>query len=220
MASPAVQRAFDFLFRKAISHLFSAQARYQQEILGHYLENTARIHNSVVLGESAGLSNGRGDPHDIVVGQNSAILGEIITFPQGGRVVIGERCFVGANSRLWSAASITVGNYVLISHDVNIHDNASHSQSWEERRVEVDAVLPHMRPSDHHFNLRARPIVIEDDVWVGFGSTILAGVKVGRGAIIGAGTMVTTDVPAFAVVVGNPMRIVRSLGAEVVVDAV
>jgi acetyltransferase-like isoleucine patch superfamily enzyme len=52
-------------------------------------------------------------------------------------------------------------------------------------------------------------MIIEDEVWIGFGASIIGGVHIGRGAIIGAGTVVTKDVPAKAVVVGNPMRIVK-----------
>jgi acetyltransferase-like isoleucine patch superfamily enzyme len=50
------------------------------------------------------------------------------------------------------------------------------------------------------------PIVIEDDVWIGFNATVLKGVTIGRGAIIGASTVVTKDVPPYAIVVGNPQR--------------
>jgi maltose O-acetyltransferase len=54
-----------------------------------------------------------------------------------------------------------------------------------------------------------RPIVIEDDVWIGAGATILPGVRIGRGSIIGAGAVVPRDVPAWSVAVGNPARVVR-----------
>ena len=56
-----------------------------------------------------------------------------------------------------------------------------------------------------------RPIVIEDKVWIGINSTILPGVKIGYGAIIGAGSVVTKDVPAMAVVAGNPARIIKTI---------
>jgi acetyltransferase-like isoleucine patch superfamily enzyme len=48
--------------------------------------------------------------------------------------------------------------------------------------------------------------VIEDDVWIGFSASIMKGVKIGRGAIIGAGSMVTKDVPPYAIVAGNPAQ--------------
>jgi maltose O-acetyltransferase len=52
------------------------------------------------------------------------------------------------------------------------------------------------------------PIVIEDDAWIGFNSTILKGVTIGRGAVVGAATVVTKDIPAYAIVAGNPAKII------------
>lgn len=52
-------------------------------------------------------------------------------------------------------------------------------------------------------------VIVEDDVWIGFGSTVLSGVTIGKGAIIGACSVVTKDVPPFAIVCGNPAKIVR-----------
>ena len=57
----------------------------------------------------------------------------------------------------------------------------------------------------------ARPIRIGDDVWIGGGAIILAGVTIGDGSVIGAGSVVVHDVPPATVVVGNPARIVRTL---------
>lgn len=58
---------------------------------------------------------------------------------------------------------------------------------------------------------RPRPVTLEDNVWVGFDSVILPGVTLGRGAVVGCKTVITEDVPAYAVVVGDPARIVRYL---------
>jgi acetyltransferase-like isoleucine patch superfamily enzyme len=57
-------------------------------------------------------------------------------------------------------------------------------------------------------NVAASPIVINDDVWIGFNATVLKGVTIGRGAVVGACAVVTKDVPAYAIVVGNPARTV------------
>jgi len=54
------------------------------------------------------------------------------------------------------------------------------------------------------------PIVIEDSAWIGAGAIILAGVTIGRNAVVGAGSVVTKDVPAGAVVAGNPARVIKS----------
>ena len=54
-----------------------------------------------------------------------------------------------------------------------------------------------------------KPIVVGDDVWLGYGAIILPGVTIGDGAIIGAGTVVTKDVPPYAIVGGNPAKVIR-----------
>ena len=59
--------------------------------------------------------------------------------------------------------------------------------------------------------MNEKPIVIEDDVWIAAGAIILRGVTIGKGAIVGAGAVVSADVPSFAIVVGNPARVIREL---------
>ena len=56
-----------------------------------------------------------------------------------------------------------------------------------------------------------KPIVIKDKAWIGFNSIILKGVTIGEGAIVGAGSVVTKDVPPYTIVAGNPARIVREI---------
>ena len=58
---------------------------------------------------------------------------------------------------------------------------------------------------------KSAPVVIEDDVWLGFRSIILPGISLGKGSVVGAGAVVTKDVPPYAVVVGNPGRIIKYL---------
>lgn len=65
-------------------------------------------------------------------------------------------------------------------------------------------------PMNRQGFLDDRPIVIEDDVWVGAGTIVLPGVRIGTGSIVGAGSVVTNDVPPRTVVAGNPARVVRS----------
>ena len=66
---------------------------------------------------------------------------------------------------------------------------------------------------------RSSPVVLEHDVWVGHGAVVLPGLRIGTGAAIGAGTIVTKDVPPFAVVVGNPGRVLRLRFPEPVIEA-
>ena len=63
-------------------------------------------------------------------------------------------------------------------------------------------------------SFRADQVVIEDDAWIGFKSSVLKGVTIGRGAIIAAGSVVTKDVPPFTLVAGNPAKVIRELSEQ------
>ena len=103
------------------------------------------------------------------------------------------------------AESIRLGRRVIVSYNVTIADSDFHPLDPEERKRDAMANAPEgdksRRPA-----IISKPVVIEDDVWIGIGAMILKGVQVGRGARIGAGAVVTRDVPAGATVTGNPAR--------------
>lgn len=119
----------------------------------------------------------------------------IKTHAQGAVIEIGDYTGIsGGTIAAWK--SIKIGSHVLIGSGAMIIDSDSHPLNWEERR----------KGGSHE----ARPIVIEDDVFIGARAIILKGVTIGRGAIIGAGAVVSSDVPAWSVVVGNPARVVKT----------
>jgi acetyltransferase-like isoleucine patch superfamily enzyme len=105
------------------------------------------------------------------------------------------------------AENIRVGRRVIVSYNVTIADSDFHPSDPELRKLDAIANAPEgdlaQRPQ-----AVSRPVVIEDDVWIGIGAIILKGVRIGRGARIGAGAVVTKDVPEAATVAGNPARIV------------
>jgi len=146
-------------------------------------------------------------PGKITIGKHSIIKGELITFKHGGEIRIGDYCHVGPDSHIWSAKLISIGNRVLIAHNVNIHDNISHPLDSKSRHEEfAKSLVDGVQETDL---LRESEIIIEDDAWIGFNATILKGVRIGKGAIIGANTVITEDVPPYAVVVGNPAKIIK-----------
>nr|WP_321573710.1 acyltransferase [Nocardioides sp. Kera G14] len=153
------------------------------------------------------IHNPRGKAN-IYVGAGSIVAGQLNTFGHGGKIKMGERCFMGKNSRIWSAEMVTVGNNVLISHDANIHDTISHSLSVADRRDHFDSMFSEIGHPTSLPNVPSAPVIIEDDAWIGFGAAVMKGVTVGRGAVVGAHAVVTKDVPPYAIVVGNPARIV------------
>ena len=170
---------------------------------------TCRLQQDAVLGSTARIRNIRGDTDKIVVGRNSHILGELLTFAHGGEINIGEWCYVGEGSRIWSAASISIGNRVLISHSVNVFDSLTHPLDAAARHEQIKQIFKRGHPRD--ISLDENPVKICDDAWIGAGAIVLRGVTVGEGGVVAAGAVVTKDVLPYSIVAGNPAEFVRKL---------
>ncbi len=134
------------------------------------------------------------NPPFIDLGGGSFVhITSVISSP--GYTFIGKNCWIGGNVRILAGpAGIKIGNNVMIAHQVEIFTNYHNFRS--------DKLLPYDSGSV------SRPIEIEDNVWIGMRSIILGGVKIGEGAVIGAGSVVTKSVPKCAIVGGNPARII------------
>jgi acetyltransferase-like isoleucine patch superfamily enzyme len=123
---------------------------------------------------------------------NSSILHCGISFDSSdGHVKIGDRCYIGC-SRLVCYTKIDIGNDVIISWGVTIVDHNSHSLHWENRKDDVSNWARGVKYWNH---VRSAPVEIQDKVWIGFNAIILKGVTIGEGAVIGAGAVVTRNVP-------------------------
>ncbi len=148
----------------------------------------------------------------ISIGHSGFIRGEIFVFPHAGKVIIGDWVYIGVNSSVWSSSSVGVkiGDRVLISSNVHIHDTDGHPFDPAVRFLQTKAILTQGHPRQIS-GIEAKEIIIHDDVWIGLNSVILKGVTIGEGAVVGAGSVVTKDVPPYTVVAGNPARIIREL---------
>lgn len=164
------------------------------------------------LGRTARIINIGRDSSLIRIGSGTIIDGQLLVFAHGGRIAIGDWCFVGEGTRIWSAGSIDIGHRVMISHNVNIFDSLTHPLSARLRHLHFHhiATLGHPESVD----LSEKPVSIGDDAWIAAGATILRGVTVGEGAIVGAGSVVTHDVEPWTVVGGNPAAVLRRLAPE------
>ena len=131
-----------------------------------------------------------------------------------GAIEIGDDSII-VGAVFMCAANITIGRRVIVSYNVTIADCDFHPRDPDERRRDAMANAPYgdksIRPA-----LVARPVVIEDDAWIGIGAIILKGVRIGAGARIGPGAVVTRDIPAGAAVAGNPARSVTQEGNDAV----
>ncbi|HEY5564568.1 MAG TPA: acyltransferase [Rhodothermia bacterium] len=126
--------------------------------------------------------------------------------PSGAIEIGSDSVLVGPVFMCWQR--ISVGARVVISYNVTIADSDFHPRGFEERKRDAVANSPFGDRSNRP-EIVARPVIIEDDVWIGIGAIILKGVRVGRGARVGPGAIVTSDVPQGAIVVGNPAVVVK-----------
>jgi acetyltransferase-like isoleucine patch superfamily enzyme len=172
---------------------------------------TCNLAHGVLLLPSARILNASGSSERISIGAHSIIEGELFVFAHGGSIGIGESCFVGPGSRVWSAGRITIGNRVLISHNVNIFDSLTHPLSPRRRHAQFQSIAHSGHPKS--IELDEEPVNIGDDAWIGAAATILKGVSVGERAVVGACAVVTHDVPPATIVAGNPARAIRELTA-------
>lgn len=182
----------------------------QQKAYACRCQAIARLASDARLLSGARLLNARKVRDAIWVGSGTIIRGELFIFGHGGSIKIGDSCYIGEDARIWSSCEITIGNRVLISHGANIHDNNSHPISAKFRAQHFTAISKTGHPSND-MEISATPVIIEDDVWIGFNSIVLKGVAIGEGAIVGAGSVVTKDVAPWTIVAGNPARVIREI---------
>ncbi len=119
-------------------------------------------------------------------------------FDIGRNIHLGENVFINYNCVILDMTEVYIGNNVMIGPNVTI-STASHSLSKMSRR----------RKEGH-----AMSIEIGDDVWIGCNVSILPGVKIGKGAVIGAGSVVTSDIPENVLAVGVPAKSIKQLPDE------
>jgi acetyltransferase-like isoleucine patch superfamily enzyme len=149
------------------------------------------------VGLAAGISY---DPRMSLSLGAGAQLGRNGTFQGEGRVQIGARTYLGGFFSIHCVRAVTIGDDCLVGNFVSIVDN-DHG---------TDASAPIAAQP-----LAAKPVRIGNGCWLGEKATVLAGVTIGDGAVVGAGAVVTRDVPAGAIVAGVPARVLRlrALGA-------
>lgn len=155
---------------------------------------------------------------DVKVGDNSVLGCRITLEREIGNVIIGNNTYIGKGTNLICAHAISVGSNVLISWGCTLIDHDSHSIHWVERTEDVQKWREGLRNGIEDAaalkdwsNVLASPIRIGDKVWIGFNTIVIKSVTIGEGAVIGAGSVVTKDVPSWTVAAGNPARVIREL---------
>ena len=145
-------------------------------------------------------------PDALVIGANCTMDGVHFAIGREGRVRIGEYCYF-TNAVLLCELELVFGNYVIIGWNTTIADTDFHPLSPAERIADAVACSP-LAQGRPRPEIPKRPVVIEDDVWIGPNATILKGVRIGQGSFIEAGSLVTRDVPPRSRVLGNPAQVI------------
>jgi acetyltransferase-like isoleucine patch superfamily enzyme len=168
-----------------------------------------RFASNVWLGRGAYLDHGvylHACPAGIRIGAESFVMKNAILhvynfrdLPNAG-ITIGSRSLIGEACILRGQGGITIGDDVYLAPMV---------QMLAVNHVYHDTTRPISQQG-----ITTQGIVVEDGAWIGGGAIILDGVRIGRNAVVGAGAVVTRDVPGYTVVAGNPARVVRDLRAE------
>ncbi len=150
------------------------------------------------------------------VGRGNILACEFRFESRAGYISVGDDCYIGP-SLLISHNRIEIGNHVTIAWGCTIYDHDSHSLDYLERRKDIEREIVNMRKNVHFISdkdwsiVNSKPIVIKDDAWIGMNAIILKGVTIGQGAIVGAGSVVTKDVPDWTIVAGNPAIVVKKI---------
>ena len=142
----------------------------------------------------------------LVIGANCTMDGVHFAIGQEGKVAIGDYCYF-TNAILLCELELRLGNYVVIGWNATIADTDFHPLAPAERIADAIACSPLGKGRSRPPILR-KPVVVEDDVCIGPNATILKGVRIGRGAFIEAGSLVTRDVPPGARILGNPEQVI------------
>lgn len=129
------------------------------------------------------------------IGQNV-----IFRVNDNGHISIGKRTTIISNCVIASNSEIKIGNDVMVGEFVSIRD-------MKHKFDRIDIPIADQGES-------AKPIIIEDDVWVGRGSIVMGGVTIGKGAVIAANSVVNKDVEPYVVVAGAPARVIKSRANE------
>ncbi|TCC97286.1 acyltransferase [Pedobacter hiemivivus] len=130
---------------------------------------------------------------------NESVIEDFATINNGvGDVIIGHKTFIGLGDVI--IGPVRIGNHVMLAQNIVV---SGLNHGYED--VEVPPSLQ---------KVSCKEIVISDNVWIGANSVITAGVTLGKHCVIGAGSVVTKDVPAYTVAVGNPARLIKKYNPE------
>lgn len=180
------KKDFIFLKRNGVETQLNYVKLYGKPEINKYPNSKIVINEGVSL-VSENKYNSAGINHPVILATLSA----------DAEIIIGKDSGL-SGATICAAKSVIIGVYVGIGANVAIYDTDFHPIDPYERRYE-------------DFKTKSSPVVIDDYAWIGGNSIILKGVHIGKGSVVGAGSVVTKDVPDFEVHAGNPARFVKKI---------
>ena len=137
---------------------------------------------------------------NIQLGQNST-FGRGTVFYAPNETTIAHNVYIGKYCSL--ETDITIGTEVVIGNNVGMVGKYDHDYSYIGKTIKN---APWIGDGDYNFKGKNQKLIIERDVWIGYGSVLLSGITVGKGSIVAAGSVVTKNVEPYAIVAGNPAK--------------
>lgn len=191
-----------FLRGKLYRFLFGGLGRGVVLGRGLSLRQPGRVHvdDGAVIDDHCAFKVLGGEECGIWIGKKAFVGRASSLNTRGGQVHILEHASIGPHVHIGTYEQLTIGRHCIIAAFCYIGGMFHRTE-----RLDIPMALQGID--------RKGGVAIEDDVWIGAGSVVLDGVRIGKGAIVGAGSVVTRDIPPYAVAVGAPARVVRYRGA-------
>ncbi|MCB5267000.1 MAG: acyltransferase [Candidatus Cloacimonetes bacterium] len=180
-------------------------------------KNIVVADSAILLKSCSFRFEGKEKKNKVNIGNNTMVGCNFIFESDEGEINIGNNSYISGGTMLISRSNISIGNNVTIAWGCTLYDHNSHSLDYHERQKDIQ------RQNDDYRNgrnfiaskdwsvVKLRPIIIENNVWIGFDSVILAGVTIGEGAIVGARSVVRENIEPWTVVAGNPAVVIKRL---------
>jgi len=174
--------------------------------------------SSVLLnGSKLDFRTGKQNRRYVSIGEKCLINANFVFETPEGEVSIGNNVHLGGVHFI-CRSKIIIEDDVTMAWGINIYDHNSHSVYWEHRKNDNQQCYDDYFKHDGNnivnkdwSHVHTKPIIIKSKVWIGFNVIILKGVTIGEGAVIGAGSVVTRDIPAWTVAAGNPAKVIKTI---------
>jgi len=169
---------------------------------GCFIEKNVKLNTPQRVTFGDRVMVGEGTIFDVVEPRSRIVVGDDVKIPRyctlracPGDITIGSKVNIGTFSFLAGYGGLSMGDKVAIASHVVI---MTYLHGFSDRSVAI-------RDQD----VELRPVVIEENVWIGTHALIMPGVRIGTGSVIGAGSVVTKDIPPYSVAVGSPARVIK-----------